>query len=428
VSVEHRVQRIGKTALSEVLVLAMDIKRGTHLKLKPLENSGGKKNKSYKTTNSITTTTPSTTSSIGRNGLLEKKPTKSNDTPTKQGGRKSSSVTEYLSLFLPREESPGPQRRRNTLKDVTYIPGRATLQSPAQKQKHNTSSVKSSKSPPSYINFKGGSPHSCDKIVEESTILKNDIMSPQPVDKKVTESSSPNQSKPDSLINYSSVDNKEGSQQAVEKTGAFPGSNKQKEAVPQSTTKRLLHKLYSFSRQGSLSAEDGAEDDIFSGSTTSPTMSANNKDFITNADGGNDENSIEEKEMTEEEAELNRKAEEFARQKMRSSTFARKYRFMGNPTESFAEEQTQEVKTSVVKTFYKDDDAFGPEDSEQAANLKLQVTNLVGALEEEERREIFARNKTKGLNNPIPGRSRRLAKNLFTKKELNMIIELDIMS
>jgi hypothetical protein len=52
----------------------------------------------------------------------------------------------------------------------------------------------------------------------------------------------------------------------------------------------------------------------------------------------------------------------------------------------------------------------------------------VGALEEEERREIFARNKTKGLNNPIPGRSRRLAKNLFTKKELNMIIELDIMS
>jgi hypothetical protein len=322
---------------------------------------------------------------------------------------------------------------------VTYIPGRDTLQSPVQKQRHNTSPVKSSKSPPSYIKFKEGLPHSCDKIVEESTILENDIISPsknamnslsnpQPVDKKVIESALPNQSKPDSLINYSSVDNKEGSQQAVEKTEGFPGSNKQKEAVPQSTTKRLLHKLYSFSRQGSLSAEDGAEDDIFSGSTTSQTMSANNKVVITNADGGNDENSIEEKEMTEEEAELDWRAEEFARQKMRSSTFARKYRFMGNPTESFAEEQTQEVKTSVVKTFYKDDDAFGPEDSEQAANLKLQVTNLVGALEEEERREIFARNKTKGLNNPIPGRSRRLAKNLFTKKELNMIIELDIMS
>jgi hypothetical protein len=132
------------------VLLAMDIKRGTHLKLKPLENSGGKKNKSYKTTNSITTTTTSTTSSIGRSGPLEKKPAKSNDT-TKQGGRKSSSVTEYLSLFLPREESPGPQRRRNTLKDVTYIPGRDTLQSPVQKQKHNTSPVKSSKSPPSYI-------------------------------------------------------------------------------------------------------------------------------------------------------------------------------------------------------------------------------------------------------------------------------------
>lgn len=204
---------------------------------------------------------------------------------------------------------------------------------------------------------------------------------------------------------------------------SIPKVEEAKQVSP-TTAKRLLIKLHSFSRQGSLSYDK--ENDS---NRTTPTASVVDSRKILNDDDdvwwSDKPTAVED--MTEEEAELDRKAEEFARQQTRASMsrFTRRYKFIGNPTKSFAEEQTQEIKTSSVKVYNKDDFAF-PEDEEQAEILKLHISNIVGALEEDERREVFARNKTKGWSRKGPGRQRRNAKDLFSKSEMDSLVDMNL--
>lgn len=177
---------------------------------------------------------------------------------------------------------------------------------------------------------------------------------------------------------------------------------------PDNRAKRILKKLYSFTRQTSMSENDN----------TNPTESDCQKD---------DES--EKRILTPEEEELDRKAEEFAKAMMKKSTFSRKFNFLGNPTESFAEEQAHEIKRSAVKVFNKDDFAF-PQDEKLAADMKMHIATLVGELEVEEKQEITSRDKTKAggaggrRNSKVPGRQRRKGRN-FKSADVDVVNDGD---